>query len=510
VSDPAIAAEDSGAEQLAPSAPSGTAAALNGNGPADVSQEAVLRPLPVPAPERSLRRWTSHGLLVDVAMLVLANALFLLDDVPSGYGIALLAVFDVVVVGLVAGSHGYTRRLRLDALDDLRLSFTSTAVAAMTIVAIDALRSTDEPSAYAALRLWLLATVLLAAGRLCANLVVAWRRASSRTAATTIIVGAGRVGRLTAIRLLDHPEFGLRPIGFLDAEPMEISGRPLSLPVLGTSANLGRVVAAQGVECAVVAFSTDSHDEQLDLLDECERLGIRALIVPRLFERVPSRLQVTHVGGLPLLELLPTSRHSIQFAVKYAVDRLAALALLVVLSPLLFALTVAVAVSLGRPILYRQDRVSLDSRRFNMLKFRTMENSPDDDASETLFDPEVAPGGVEGEDRRTRVGAFLRRWSLDELPQLVNVLKGEMSLVGPRPERPGYVEYFRAHVRRYDGRLRTKAGITGWAQIHRLRGQTSISDRVEWDNYYIENFSLWLDFKILLRTIPEALKGRAN
>ncbi len=510
VSDPAIASEDS-AEQLTPAELGGTAA-LNGRGSAEVSQETVLRPLPTPTPERSpLRRWTSHGLIVDVAMLLLANALFLLDDAGSAYGTPLLAVFDVVVIGLVAGSHGYARRLRLDALDDLRVTFTSTAVAAMAIMAIDAVSSADEPSAYGALRLWLLATVLLAIGRLTANLIVAWRRASSRTAATTIIVGAGRVGRLTAIRLLDHPEFGLRPIGFLDAEPMEISGRPLSLPVLGTSGNLERVVASEGVECAVVAFSTDSHDEQLDLLDECERLGIRALIVPRLFERVPSRLQVTHVGGLPLLELLPTSPHSIQFAVKYAIDRLAALALLVVLSPLLFAISVAVAASLGRPILYRQDRVSLDGRRFNMLKFRTMKQAPDDDdAGETMFDPEVAPGGVEGADRRTRVGAFLRRWSLDELPQLVNVLKGEMSLVGPRPERPGYVEYFRAHVRRYDGRLRTKAGITGWAQIHRLRGQTSLSDRVEWDNYYIENFSLWLDFKILLRTIPEALKGRAD
>jgi exopolysaccharide biosynthesis polyprenyl glycosylphosphotransferase len=270
------------------------------------------------------------------------------------------------------------------------------------------------------------------------------------------------------------------------------------------------VIAAHGVECAVVAFSTDSHDNLLDLLDECERLGIRALVVPRLFERVPSRLEVTHVGGLPLLELLPTSPHSIQFAVKYAIDRIAALGLLVLLSPLLLLVAVAVALSLGRPIFYRQDRVSLDGRRFNMLKFRTMKVAPADEAQEECFDPEVAPGGVEGEDRRTRVGMFLRKWSLDELPQLVNVLKGEMSLVGPRPERPGYVEYFREHVRRYDGRLRTKAGITGWAQIHRLRGQTSIADRVEWDNYYIENFSIWLDFKILLRTIPEALKGRAT
>ena len=483
-------------------------ATVEGNGTIELRQDAVVTPLPVAVPERPRRRWAMHSVAVDVAMLVLANAVFLLDG--DGYGIGMLVVFDAIVVGLIAGSHGYARRLRLDALDDLRVTFTSTAVAAMTIIAVDALASSEEPGVYAALRLWLLAAVLLAAGRLVSSVVVAWLRSSSRTAAKTIIVGAGRVGRLAAIRLLDHPEFGLHPIGFLDAEPMEISGTPLSLPVLGTSGNLARVVGAHDVECAVVAFSTDSHDDLLDLLDECERLGIRALMVPRLFERVPSRLQVTHVGGLPLLELLPTSLHSIQFAVKYAVDRIAALTLLVLLSPLLLVLSLAVAVSLGRPLLYRQDRVSLDGRRFNMLKFRTMVQAPNEEQQEERFDPNVAPGGVEGADRRTRVGAFLRRWSLDELPQLVNVLKGEMSLVGPRPERPGYVEYFREHVRRYDGRLRTKAGITGWAQIHRLRGQTSISDRVEWDNYYIENFSLWLDFKILLRTIPEALKGRAD
>jgi exopolysaccharide biosynthesis polyprenyl glycosylphosphotransferase len=508
VSDPAVVSGDGRAEEL--TSAERTAAAANAQPPVDVVQDAVVTQLPVPDPERPpLRRWAPHALLVDVAMLVVANVLFLAGG--AGYGVPLLLLFDAVVVGFVAGWRGYATRLRLEALDDLRLTVTSTAVATMTILAIDALRSTDEPGVYPALRLWLLATVLLAGGRLTSNLVVAWRRSSSRTAATTIIVGAGKVGRLTAIRLLDHPEFGLHPIGFLDAEPMEISGRPLSLPVLGNSGNLARVVAGHDVECAVVAFSTDSHDNLLDLLDECERLGIRALVVPRLFERVPSRLQVTHVGGLPLLELLPTSPHSIQFAVKYAIDRLAAIALLVLLAPLMLVLSVAVALSLGRPILYRQDRVSLDGRRFNMLKFRTMELAPEDEAAEEeRFDPEVAPGGVEGEDRRTPVGTFLRKWSLDELPQLVNVVKGEMSMVGPRPERPGYVEYFREHVRRYDGRLRTKAGITGWAQIHRLRGQTSIADRVEWDNYYIENFSLWLDLKILLRTIPEALKGRAD
>jgi len=136
-----------------------------------------------------------------------------------------------------------------------------------------------------------------------------------------------------------------------------------------------------------------------------------------------------------------------------------------------------------------------------------MAPASEDAPQEVEFNPESAPGGVEGADRRTPVGTWLRRTSLDELAQLFNVLRGDMSLVGPRPERPEFVQFFGDTVRRYGARHRVKSGITGWAQIHRLRGKTSIADRVEWDNYYIENFSLWLDVKILLRTIPEVFRG---
>jgi lipopolysaccharide/colanic/teichoic acid biosynthesis glycosyltransferase len=171
---------------------------------------------------------------------------------------------------------------------------------------------------------------------------------------------------------------------------------------------------------------------------------------------------------------------------------------------------VAVAVSLGRPILYRQRRVGLDGRPFDILKFRTMrpagETSPA--AAGDLVAEGIAPGGVEGEDRRTRTGALLRTTSIDELPQLFNVIRGEMSLVGPRPERPELVALFEERVYRYDERHRVKAGITGWAQVHGLRGNTSLADRVEWDNYYIENWSLWLDVKILLMTFTAVLHHR--
>jgi lipopolysaccharide/colanic/teichoic acid biosynthesis glycosyltransferase len=163
---------------------------------------------------------------------------------------------------------------------------------------------------------------------------------------------------------------------------------------------------------------------------------------------------------------------------------------------------IAVRLSLGSPVLYRQRRVGRDAVEFDLLKFRSMTNASCERESVPELDGDTAPGGVEGADRRTRVGAFLRRTAIDELPQLLNVLRGEMSLVGPRPERPEYAARFRESVRRYDRRVRVKAGMTGWAQINGLRGKTSMSDRVEWDNHYIENWSLWFDLKILVATIP--------
>jgi lipopolysaccharide/colanic/teichoic acid biosynthesis glycosyltransferase len=193
------------------------------------------------------------------------------------------------------------------------------------------------------------------------------------------------------------------------------------------------------------------------------------------------------------------------------VDRALAVSALVVFAPLYGILALAVLISLGRPIFYRQERVGLDGKRFAMLKFRSM-HPPDPTQNEesTFVLPDgTAPGGVEGDDRRTRVGMIIRAFSLDELPQLVNVAKGEMSFVGPRPERPEFVEQFELRIRGYGDRHRVKSGITGWAQVHGLRGQTSIADRAEWDNYYIENWSLWLDVKIVLLTAAAVLRVRS-
>jgi lipopolysaccharide/colanic/teichoic acid biosynthesis glycosyltransferase len=181
---------------------------------------------------------------------------------------------------------------------------------------------------------------------------------------------------------------------------------------------------------------------------------------------------------------------------------------LVMLAPVLGVIALAVRLSSPGPALFRQRRVGRDGRVFDVLKFRTM-REPDPSLQADFVPPEgCAPGGIEGEDRRTPLGRWLRTASLDEVPQLINVLRGEMSIVGPRPERPQFAALFGAEVNHYDDRLLVKSGITGWAQVHGLRGQTSIADRVEWDTYYIRNWSLALDFKIMLLTVAEILRLR--
>ncbi|MDP9168450.1 MAG: sugar transferase, partial [Actinomycetota bacterium] len=174
--------------------------------------------------------------------------------------------------------------------------------------------------------------------------------------------------------------------------------------------------------------------------------------------------------------------------------------------PVFLGLALLVRLSSPGPILFGQKRIGRDGRVFDCLKFRSM-RPLDPDAAAFQVKQGAAPGGVEGDDRRTRIGKIMRKTSLDELPQLINVLQGDMSLVGPRPERPEFVELFEMQIRRYGDRHRVKAGITGWSQVHGLRGQTSIADRAEFDNYYIENWSLSLDFKVLLLTILAVLRS---
>jgi len=451
---------------------------------------------------RPASSWNRGALALDAAMLFAAALVSQLT--ASGAGIVTvpspwLVVYGVLVVSFLYVRNGYAWRLRISALDDVRTVLATTVFASMAVLSLRILLPGEVSDlAPQALRLFAFSAVYLAAGRVALDWSQLKGRRHGEHVRPTLIVGAGRVGRLAANRLLEHPELGLAPVGFIDKEPLDESALPV--PVLGASWDLERLIEQHGVEHVVVTFSTAPSEVLLREIERCEQLGVAVSLVPRLFERVNERLTVEHLGGLPLLTAQRTDPKGWEFAVKYTVDRLIAGVLLLVTLPVFCLLALGTLLSVGRPIFFRQPRYGLDGREFEMRKFRSM-RAPSEPLAVPDLPPDTAPGGVEGDDRRTRFGTFLRRTSLDELPQLLNVLKGDMSLIGPRPERPDFARLFEDNVYRYGDRHRVKSGITGWAQVHGLRGKTSLTDRVEWDNYYIENWSLWLDVKILLMTL---------
>jgi exopolysaccharide biosynthesis polyprenyl glycosylphosphotransferase len=417
-------------------------------------------------------------------------------------------LFPVLVVAMLAVRGMYKPRIQLRAIDDITRVVSTTSVSAMSIIAIGAFTapSIGHPSLIA--RVWLFSLLYVAGGRLVLTLSLRRARTERVVRTPTLIVGAGRVGAQVERRLRECPELGLDPVGFVDAVPAPDEKAPGRRgAVLGGPDDLAAVVERTGAQHVILAFlsSRGADARMVPIVRQCDELGLDVSLVPRLFESITVRAELEHIGGMPLFRLFHVNPKGWQFTVKHVVDRVLAATLVLVLSPLLAALALGVKLSSPGPVFFRQRRVGRDEQVFDLLKFRSMRTDVEPPAPANVvpmpLPEDTAPGGVEGLiDQRTAIGRFLRRTSLDELPQLFNVLRGEMSVVGPRPERPEYVELFEDRVERYDDRHRVKAGITGWAQVHGLRGQTSLSDRIEWDNFYIENWSLWLDMKILLMT----------
>ncbi len=456
------------------------------------------------------RAWGRMRFLIDVVVLYLASSAALFADgqirtINENHVLA--AVFPLLVIGLLYARQSPDERMYASLLDTATHVVGVVSLAAMLTIATGSILGMEHPLGIA-VRLWLFSTVYLGAAR---TVLLSVRRQAVRAeafATPTLIIGAGMVGEHLVRRLVSEPRYGLRPVGFLDSNPMprRNGSDDAFVPVLGGPQDLARAVEQTDARQVILAFSSEPDQVLVEAVNECQRLGVEVALVPRLYESINERSTLDHIGGLPLVTLRPTDPRGWQFAVKHTIDRSFAGLALLALAPLMIGIAIAVRLSSPGPIMFRQRRIGRDGHVFEVLKFRTMR----EENRSVRFRPAdgFAPGGVEGTDRRTAIGRYLRNLSLDELPQFINVLRGDMSIVGPRPERPEYVERFSSEVARYEDRHRVKSGITGWAQVHGLRGQTSIADRVEWDNWYIQNWSLRLDLRIVAMTIAEVLRMR--
>jgi exopolysaccharide biosynthesis polyprenyl glycosylphosphotransferase len=339
------------------------------------------------------------------------------------------------------------------------------------------------------------AIVFVIVGRIFVRAFVERRHRDGRDVDRVLIAGNGELARAVVERIEAHGELGFRIVGYLRNGDDSVLA---DLPCLGAIDEAERVIEAHDVGHVFVALPHASSKAMMALLDRLVRSCVSIHVVPDLLQFMVLRSRVEDIDGLPTINLSETPLEGWSRFVKRGFDLVVAGAAALFFSPIMLAIAIAIWLEDRGPIFYRQVRMGLDGKPFEILKFRSMRVGAEQDTG--------AKWAERDDPRRTRVGRLIRAWSFDELPQLWNVLRGDMSVVGPRPERPQFVEQFRAELPHYMLRHKVRAGMTGWAQVHGWRGNTSIRMRIEHDLYYIENWSLMLDLKICFMTVLHGLR----
>jgi putative colanic acid biosysnthesis UDP-glucose lipid carrier transferase len=315
-----------------------------------------------------------------------------------------------------------------------------------------------------------------------------------------VVIGAGHLGQEIVARIHETPWSGFVVGGYYD-DNTELHGRLMhGVPVLGAIDRAVRDLEHEDIDQVWIALPMRAERRIREVLSSLQQHSVQVCFVPDIFNFTLLHHSMTEIAGLPVINLTGSPLEGVNLLGKSIEDFVLSLAILVVTSPLLLLLAIGVKLSSPGPVFFRQERITWNGARFQMLKFRTMPT-----------DAEGATGPVwatVGDRRSTPFGAFLRRWSLDELPQFINVLRGEMSIVGPRPERPEFVEHFRREIPGYMQKHLVKAGITGWAQVNDFRGNTSLTKRIQYDLYYIEHWSLWFDLRIIALTLVHVFTTR--
>ncbi len=411
----------------------------------------------------------------------------------SGYA-GLLVVQVVTIVTALAFFRLYYIPRSISRVDQLYDVFTAVTVGALMAVAIatfifkgnDAIL--DFPRAMT-IYSWLFSIILIMFGRVLHRLARAWLRQRGIGEDRLLLVGSGEMARIILQRILWSPQLGYDLVGVINgSDEKELLG----IPILGTPEDLPRLIEDRSIDEVIIAIPEKGHRETVRVINYCERGRVSIKIFPDVFQFVTNNASIDELGGLPLLSVRDYALRGYLLIFKRLIDLVGSLVGLIFLSPLMLLIAIAIKLESPGPVFFVQERMGLDGKPFMMLKFRSMRKDAEKDG----------PGWTTDNDpRQTRLGALLRKIEMDEVPNLINVFLGEMSLVGPRPEQAHYVEQFRKIVPHYMERHREKGGMTGWAQVNGLRGDTSITERTKYDLWYSENWSVWLDLKIVIRQI---------
>jgi Undecaprenyl-phosphate glucose phosphotransferase len=435
----------------------------------------------------------SYHLRFSTNLLVAAT-----NKVPLSTYLWLLAII-VVIWAVVFRSFDLYKPRRLGShwkeITDIAKAFS---LALVVFLAVSFLLRKFELSRLSLLYFWIMSIAALSLSRSCFRGLLRLMRRKGLNQRHGVLVGSGSVASHLIENLRRHPELGIKLVGTL-AAPKAVAPPHTSLPVLGEFGALKRIIADQGLDIVFIALSNEEQEDLESILSGLSDEMVDVKIVPDLFRFITVSGGVDEIDGLPMVTLRGSPLYGWNSVAKRSMDAILSLIVIILSSPLMAFVAFLIKLSSPGPVFYVQERMGLDGKTFKMLKFRSMKV----DAEE-----KTGPVWAQSDDpRRTRIGTILRRTNMDELPQMFNVLAGHMSLVGPRPERANFVEDFRKKVPGYMLRHKMKAGVTGWAQVNGLRGNTSIEDRIKYDLFYINHWSLRFDLVILAKTLWSGFKN---
>jgi exopolysaccharide biosynthesis polyprenyl glycosylphosphotransferase len=453
-------------------------------------------------------------LAIDLLMVVLAFALgyFARRELPIlsapvdppglSFYLPILIIHSVTLLVIFFFARLYHQKRAVSRIDLVYVVAASVSIAVVMTNGLTTifLKGTDIGSDFPRqmiLYVWLFTVIFVTLGRELHRLLVVISRRLGLSRDRVIIVGSGPVARSVASHITNNAYLGYKIIGTVNGSTERLLP---NLPMLGTPEDMPRLIDTYHIDEVIIAMPDSERADLALLVALCQRGRVSIKIYPDLFAFVAGSMSVDELGGMPLLTVRDVAMRGWKLTLKRALDVVGSLAGLVLLSPFMLLTALLIWRESPGPIFFSQQRMGLDGRPFPMLKFRSMRRDAEKFSSWT----------VENDPRVTRIGRWMRRSNWDEIPNLINVLLGHMSLVGPRPEQVQYVQKFQQHIPRYMERHREKAGMTGWAQVNGLRGDTSVEERIKLDLWYVEHWSLGLDVKILIRTVVQTLLGQSR